>query len=707
MSRPFRVIPGGEHTDHSEETMQQPTIEQHGDIVVHEVELPTEQDAEVASEETRTGPPVDLSPEPEPPQVFATITGRAVVERQPIVPAWARSKQDLKTAARYTAEQAAYRAAFQVSRAPLYVGRALRWAPAGAGKLFVKLWRWTWDLEASPARRKVLAEGDIAAYERLIERRNRHVKKRLPLAGCCLLAAAGGSVTAWLTLPWWAQLPLWGGALFGLARAGRPVDKPITSPAVTVTRFERLTAEKVREALCSIGISGLKDPAKITFPMQIHRDGPGQLARVNLPIGVEAVDVCEKRGKLSSALRLPVDQVWPTAGPDHAGQLDLWVGYQPASKMKPPRWSIAADGARTSVFEPIEFGADQRHRSISAPLFARNWLIGGMPGSGKSYAARALALGAALDPFTEFKIAEYKGTGDFTDFYDAGLCSTYVCGVDDEAIEDGEHIIAWALGEAARRGKLIKKFREEGRAPEGKVTPELAAAGVGLHPVVIVLDEVHELFGASKEAAAAAERAIKRGRALNLIFILATQIPDKDSLPPGITRCVNMRWCLAVQDHIANDMILGTGSYKRGITGTSFRPEIDAGWGMVTGLAAPTAVRSQYPDEKETKKILTRAIQLRGGRPTWDEETPRVDVLVDVVQVWPAGRDRAQWQPLAEALAKFRPEAYSDLTGESLSALLRGMGVSTLNVKASGAVLKGYLRAEVDAAVAARELSRG
>ncbi|MET8864705.1 FtsK/SpoIIIE domain-containing protein [Nonomuraea sp. NPDC004580] len=690
--------------------MEEPTNATERDAETgREVELPSETDAEVAVEETLTGPPVDLPAEVEPPKVFATITGRAVVQRQPIVPAWARSKQDLKAAARYVAGQAGYRVAFQASRTPMYVGRALRWAPVGGGRLIAKGWRWTWDMETTPARRNALASGNVDEYERLVARRKDNIKSRLPLAGGALVATAGGGAAAWLTLPWWAQVPLWGGVLFGLARAGRPVDKPLVGPSVQVTRYERLTAEKVREALCAIGVAGLKDPKKITFPAQIHRDGPGQLARCNLPIGVEAVDVCEKRGKLSSALRLPIDQVWPTAGPDHAGQLDLWVGFQPASKMKPPKWSIAADGARTSVFEAADFGADQRQRAVAAPLFARNWLIGGMPGSGKSYAARALALVAALDPYVEFKIAEYKGTGDFTDFYDAGLCSTYVCGVDDEAIEEGERIVDWALAEAERRGKLIKKFRAEGRAPEGKVTPDLAAAGVGLHPVVVLLDEVHELFGASKEAADKAERAIKRGRALGIIFILATQIPDKDSLPPGITRCVNMRWCLAVQDHIANDMILGTGSYKRGITGTSFRPEIDAGWGMVTGLAAPTAVRSQYPDEKTTKKILGRAIQLRGGRPAWadDEEMPRVDVLVDVMQVWPTGRDRAQWQQLADALARFRPEAYDDLTGDSLSALLRGMGVSTLNVKAAGAVLKGCLLAEVQAAAERREVTRG
>jgi hypothetical protein len=82
-------------------------------------------------------------------------------------------------------------------------------------------------------------------------------------------------------------------------------------------------------------------------------------------------------------------------------------------------------------------------------------------------------------------------------------------------------------------------------------------------------------------------------------------------------------------------------------------------------------------------------------------------VLVDVVQVWPVGRDRAQWQPLAEALAKFRPEAYSDLTGDSLSAIVRGCGISSLTVKAGGTALKGCLLAEVQAAVERREVTRG
>lgn len=679
----------------------------HTDVELREVALPAETDTETAVTEVVTGPPVDL-PEDDRPPIYATVTGRDASQLAPIVPAWARSGEDFKAAARWWGKLQWYRVRKHAWLTPTYAGRVLRWAPVGLGRLVARGWRWAWDMDASPLRREQIKTGNAEGYLTLERIRIKKIKVRLPVAAAALAATAGGGAAAYVTLPWWAQVPLWAGAAAGLAAYGRPVDKPLVGPAVQVVKHERLTAERVREALCSLGINGLKDPKKITFPQQIHRDGPGQLARVNLPIGVEAVDVCERRGKLSSALRLPVDQVWPTAGPDHAGQLDLWVGYEPASKMRPPKWSIA-DGGRVSVFEPVDFGADQRQRPVATVLFERNWLIGGVPGSGKSYFARAIALAAALDPTVEFKIAEFKGTADFGDFNEAGLCSSYVCGVDDETLEAGAEIIKWGLAEAERRGRRIRAFREQGRAPEGKVTPELAAEpGSGLHPVIILIDEAHELL-VNEEVAKAAERLIKRGRALGLIVILATQIPDAKSVPPIITRCVSMRACLAVQDHIANDMILGTGSYRRGVTATSFRPGLDAGWGMVTGLKEPTAVRSQFPDERTSKKILARAAELRGGHAPWAgrEEVPTVDVVTDVRRVWPQDRDRAQWQQLAEALAAFRPEAYADLTGDSLSAMLRELGVQSLNVKVSGEVRKGCLLSEVEAVAERREVTSG
>lgn len=669
----------------------------------HDVALLDHDDAETAVEETLTGHPVDQQEEPNLP-VYATIT-RRTEDRLPILPAWARSKDDLKVTAHWWADWAWYRVRLHSARSPKYVLRMLRWAPVGAWRISRAAWRWATDHEGD---KRAASDPSPEVRLKLVTRVDKRRKVRLPVFFAGLFTSLGTAGTIALAGTWQAKALALALALPVLARAGRPIDRPIVGPFVTITRHQRLTAERVRDALCALSISGLKEPKQLTFPVEIHRDGPGQLARVNLPHGVEAAKVVAARGKLSSALRLPRDQVWPEVGPEHEGQLDLWVGYEPASKMRRPKWSISRDGAQTSVFEPLEFGYDQRHRPVSMPLFQRNLLIGGVPGSGKSYFARALALAAALDPTTEFKIAEFKGVGDFRDFDEAGLCSDYYCGLDDESLEGGAGIIAWGLAEAAKRGKRINKFRAQGLAPEGKVTPELAAMpGSGLHPVVIIIDEAHELLP-DPEVAAAAEKMIRRGRALNLIIIFATQIPDSNAVPPNITRCTNTAACLAVRGHTENDMILGTGAHRAGISGTEFRPEIDAGWAKMIGLREPISVRAQYPDEAETKKILARARELRGGRAvTSDEDAPRLDVAVDVVQVWPAGRDRAQWQQLAEALAKFRPEAYEDLTGDALSALLREMGVPSLNVKSSGTVLKGCLLAEVEAVAARRELGRG
>ncbi|MGW4469648.1 hypothetical protein ACWENQ_08245 [Nonomuraea sp. NPDC004354] len=671
-----------------------------------------ERDAESIYEATEivTDRPVDLpddEDDDDPVQVYATITGRPD-ERRPILPAWARSRRDLEAAARWWAGHAWYVSRYHAWHSPKYAARVLKWTPRGMWIVVRESWRWAFDAEQKPLRKEQIAKGDVEKYLQLTKVRDAHVRRRLPVFLGSAAATLTASASAVLALPGPGQMLLGSGLTLVLGRVGRPADRPIVGPAVVTTKYRRLTAEMVREALCSIGVAGIKDPEKITFPLEIHRDGPGQLARVNLPPGVEAVAVCEARRKISSALRLPQDQVWPSVGPDHEGQLDLWVGYLPASKMKQPKWSLLADGARTSVFEPAEFGADQRQRPVAAELFARNWLIGGVPGSGKSYFARALALAASLDPTAEFKIAEFKGTADFGDFDEHGLCSEYYCGVDDEALAGGASIIAWGLAEAERRGKRIRKFRAQGLAPEGKVTPELAAAGVGLHPVVLLIDEAHELLP-DKEVAAAAERLIKRGRALNLIVILATQIPDKKSVPPNITRCVTMRACLAVQDHVANDMILGTGAYRAGITATGFRPGIDAGWAMVTGLERPTAVRSQFPTQEGAAKILARARQLRGGQPVagGEEERQRLDVIVDVERVWPVGRPGVQWQRLAELLAEARPELYAGMTAETISSLLRGLGVPSVDVKADGRPLKGCRWEAVEAVLQRRELVRG
>ena len=651
-------------------------------------------DAETAPvEATTAGVPVDAAAEVGLGTTWAALTSTNTTGRAPIIPVWMRSRRDRSVTMRALAGNLSYYARFHAARSPKYAAKTAVYAPVGIRRVAARLGRWAsaedgnWGLRQHAAR-----TNDPYTWQSLNRVRAKESRARwwilLPATAAAVVAAAVVHAVV-PALVWYALLA---GVVLVAARVGRPADKPITDRVANGPRFTKLTAEKVRGALIALRFPVMREPGSVEFVHPgIHRDGPGWLARVNLPQGLEAVNVLERRGALSSALRLPVDQVWPAAGPDHAGQLDLWVGYQPASKMGVPTWSLADPAARTSYFALEEFGTDQRQRPVRTMLFSQNFLIGGRPGSGKSYAGRSIVTIGALDPTVQLLVAEYKGTGDFLDL--APRCSTYVCGLADADFAAGLAMLNWGLAEAERRGARIKAAYERGQAPERKVTPELAAKpGSGLHPILMVFDEAHELFGdatVGKEAGIAAERLAKRGRALGITLVIITQIPDKDSLPTGITRNIGIRWCLAVPDQVANDMILGTGAYKRGITGTVYRPVIDAGWGVLTGLAEPVAVHSHFPDPKTTAGIVARATALRGGQKVGDADLPTArDLLADLAAV--AAPNGQHWAPAAAALPARWPHAYPNLNGEALSELARAAGVPSVDVKINRRTVKGY-----------------
>ncbi|WP_433297427.1 FtsK/SpoIIIE domain-containing protein [Actinoplanes sp. CA-030573] len=693
--RYLRLVPGG-LTEPG--TDVQPA--EHGEPAVPDGDAETVVEGEVVD-----GVPVDAADVP----ITTTWQSLTTRPRVPIIPAWLRDQHEFRSRVRVARDLAGYTIGFYLTRSPKYAVKTLWYAPKGARRVVGTVIRWAAAEEGNFALRQHAANtNDAHTWQALDRTRAKSSKARwwlvIPATIALMVTVLGlhatGAVPA---IGWWAALV---GLLIGLARLGRPIDSPILDHVSNGPKFVKLTAEMVRSAFSNLGMSRMKDPASISFKHPgIHRDGPGWLARIDLPEGMEAVKVLEKRDALSSALRLPIDQVWPTAGPDHAGQVDLWVGYKPASKMGTPRWPLTDENARTSYFELTEFGYDQRLRPIKAQGFGMNYLIGGRPGSGKSFAGRSLVTTFLLDPTVELKIAEYKGTGDFLDM--EPLCSTYVCGLSDEDMAAGLGMLNWGLAEAERRGKRIKEAYLRGEAPERKVTPELAAKpGSGLHPVVIVIDEAHELFGDStvgKEAGLAAERLAKRGRALAITLIVITQIPDKDSLPTGITRNIGIRWCLAVPDQVANDMILGTGAYKRGITGTIYRPGIDAGWGVLTGLAEPTSVRNHFPAPKEAAALIARAGVLRHGRKVGagiDAPAAR-DLLADLLEV--AAANGQHWEKAAPALAERWPEAYPALTQDALSELARAQGVESVDVKVAGRNRKGYKTPVLRGLIAARD----
>ena len=190
------------------------------------------------------------------------------------------------------------------------------------------------------------------------------------------------------------------------------------------------------------------------------------------------------------------------------------------------------------------------------------------------------------------------------------------------------------------------------------------------------------LFGHPKYGKQAGEDAvfiIKIGRALGVFLILATQRPDKESLPTGVSGNVSTRFCLKVAGQLENDMILGTSAYKNGARATMFRPKVDAGLGYLKGEEnAPQVVRTYYLNGADTERVAKRArAHPRGGRdpvrrrarrgrpagraatcsPTW------LEVFGDDAGV--------HWQPLADRLAERFPERWDGTSGDAVSAECR------------------------------------
>ncbi|BCJ59744.1 hypothetical protein Jiend_31660 [Micromonospora endophytica] len=262
----------------------------------------------------RVGGLVDMADD-----IPADVAGRQQ-HRRPILADWARSGRALRAAVKHQSKDVGYVTAYHGVRLPKYAVKALAWAPIGAVRSIGNAVRWAaaeegnWHLRQAAASR-----GDADTWLKLDARRQRQSVWRWWV----LAAATAGTGTGVIVL---AAGPSWWSAVAGavvvpwLATRGRPADRPLTDRVTEGTRYRKLTAELVRRALTSLQMAAInsavaKDPKAITFPVDIHRDGPGHLAVVDLPYGVEAAEVVARRGRLASAMRLPLDQVWPEPAP--------------------------------------------------------------------------------------------------------------------------------------------------------------------------------------------------------------------------------------------------------------------------------------------------------------------------------------------------------------------------------------------------------
>ena len=621
------------------------------------------------------------------------------------------------------ARLAGHHAAYHAVRGPKRLVVTLGWALVGLVNLLATQIAWWWVTEQTYLRVQAVASNDPRTWESLHKRAReaRLVRGFVLLGEVAATAIFAGIITAYV--PWaWALIgcvviPL-------LAWVGRPADKPILESAVVPSHLEPLSRDLIVRALGTLGIGELnkaitKDPeTAVAFIDPIVRAGEGWLARIDLPHGVTAASVMEKREQLASGLRRSIGCVWPeNERRRHPGALNLFVGDEDMSQSRQPSWPLAKRGT-VDLFSPVPFATDQRGRIVTVTLMFVSAVIGAIPRMGKSFLLRLLLLICALDVRCELHVYDLKGTGDLAPL--KVVAHRYRAGDEDDDIEYLLADLRKCRADMRRRAKVLRELAEQDETlvPEAKVTPQLASRkDLGLHPVAFAIDETggafeHPEFGGEIEEIV--EYMAKKGPALGYNTFLATQRPDAKSIPTGISSNAVLRFCFKVMHHSVVDMVLPSGSWKSGIRPTMLDFD-DKGVMYFAGEgSAPRICRGQKLDIPESKVIAARARQMReqAGRLTGyaagqDRAPEEVrSFLADVLSVF--GADKNLWsETIGARLAEAFPGVYADITKDAVGSQLRALDVTVKRVRESGREPRwGCERVGVLAAMGQRDVAQ-
>ena len=476
-----------------------------------------------------------------------------------------------------------------------------------------------------------------------------------------------------MALPWLILLAAW---REGRRRGQLPMWLQTSADADVDALIDETTIARALQALRIPQITAyLKDGLPLQYITPCRTDGRGTHAVIRLPAGVPADAIAQRRAALATGLHRLATEVWPSTGAE-AGILDLWIADKGALQEGAGPYPLLEEGL-TDVFKGVPFGKTLRGDPILAPVLERNTLTGGIPGQGKSSAARAIMAGAGLDPTAELRIWVPDTNFDFEAF--RPRCSRYVMGAEDEKIAQIAEDLAELYAEVQTRGELLVRYETPA------VTRELASKDVGLHPLFCLLEEAHvaiqhAVYG--KEIAKLLVDIVRLGRKRAIHLIVSTQAPTKDSMPRDVTRNCSNGIAFAVGDHVANDALLGQGAYKAGHRATELIPGTDRGTALVKGFNGERSqvVQVYFIDvDRENDQITPiinralAAVEERGTVPGSDRarQLPESrDLLDDLAEV--LGDEPVPAADLPALLAKHAPgwAPYRRLNGKTLRELL-------------------------------------
>lgn len=269
----------------------------------------------------------------------------------------------------------------------------------------------------------------------------------------------------------------------------------------------------------------------------------GWRARIALRGGQTVADVVAHVPAIESGLGTRPGAVRVEPDPAHAGRATIRVlAHDPHAKAIP--WS---GPSVRSITQPITLGVFEDATPVRVSFLRRHGLIGGIAGSGKSGILNIIVANLAACADVILWGIDLKGGMELRPWVS---CLDRLATTPAEATRMQRD----AVGILEARAKAMGEGSERVWNP----SPQ--------HPaLVIITDEYAELAENAPLAAEAADSVARRGRALAVTELAATQRPTQQAMGKGALRSqMDIRIALRVRERRDADLILGQGMLAAG-----------------------------------------------------------------------------------------------------------------------------------------------
>lgn len=608
-------------------------------------------------------------------------------------------------AAKARAERMWLAFAFHAVRSPWYQIESLLWTPQGLHRIITGLWSWSTDGENAQMRAVARETKDMDRYLMLDEQRDKHVRRRFLPASMIGGAVVGSmaAVTAGLMIPG-ARLPALLG-LLGLSWVygrgfGAPEDRPaFPSSVVAGPGVKKITDGMLIRAFIDAGLCKEDRPIDFAQPVAENLRAKGWHAVIVLPGDKTADEAVKARVKLASALDVDEARVFPERIRGEGGsarRVSLLVTNKDPMAAK-PRPTPLLKAKQLDVWTPVPIGMRPNGEAFEAAVVGTNILIGGIPGSGKTFTTRLFPAAAALDPTVRLIFADGKGGADLMPFEQ--IAHWFVAGERGAAVSGLDKMLLGLIDDMEWRYDRLRTFARAGMVRESKITPAIARnPELAMPLVMVVIDEVQTYFDHPQHGEAIKASVIKlvrQGRAVGITFVLTTQRPDHKTIPTNLRDIIGTRLCHRVDGLISAKMILGD-TLPAGLEPwTIQRHQVGAFFALGADADNKVAqfdhllVKGDFADDLAISRIVGQGRQLRegeglltgfaAGEGEIEEETPP-ELLGDVITVYRPGEKQLWSETVCDRLGDFKPLTYSGWTVITLQKNLATFGVSTKDV---------------------------